>query len=719
MSKKVSRTKKETAQNSGKAKPATEREKSQGHTLSAFLHRLVAPLKRTEVIVGLALACATFAVYSPVADHEFIWNYDDSLYVSDNPHVRQGLTLENLRWALTAEVAANWHPLTLISHMLDVSLFGVNAGAHHIVNVVFHVANTVLLFLLLFQLTASIWKSAFVAALFALHPLHVQSVAWIAERKDVLSTLFWLLSTQAYVRYTRTTSRRFYFFTALWFALGLMAKPMLVTLPFTFLLMDVWPLGRLHGTFYTKEDLLAWWTRIFEKMPLFAISIVSSFITFLFQRSGGSRVMGELLSTYQSVGNAIVSYVKYLYLMIYPIPLAVFYPHPLDKLQFSAVAASAIVLILVTVFVLVFAKKKPYLFMGWFWYIGTLLPVIGIIQVGSQALADRYTYVPLTGIFIMITWGTWDILGKTRLGRIALAASAVVVLVLLSGITLFQLQFWKNDETLFRRALAVTEDNYVAHTNLGGVLLEQGKIDEAKEHFQKVMEISPYNDLGYYGMGDVCLMQRRLEDALRYYEKVLEITPDHPLARYKRGAILTDLGRLDEALKNLQLGIEQHPENPMLHEELSRVLDKLGNSREAAIHHSLALKYGGPEAAEGLSKGKKGQINRARALASEGKFDEAATIYLHILRNDPRSVEAHNNLANIRARQGQYEEALQHFEEALKYQPDNASVHYNMAHVYLRQGDRVNARKHLETALQIDPKLEKARETLESIDKNN
>ncbi|HOJ32096.1 MAG TPA: tetratricopeptide repeat protein [Candidatus Hydrogenedentes bacterium] len=719
MSKKASRTKRETAQNTGKAKPATEREKSQGTTLSAIRHRFIAHLKRTEVIVALALACATFAVYSPVADYEFIWNYDDSLYVADNPHVRQGLTFENLRWALTAEVAANWHPLTLISHMLDVSLFGVNAGAHHIVNVVFHVANTVLLFLLLFQVTTSLWKSAFVAALFALHPLHVQSVAWIAERKDVLSTIFWLLSTKAYVRYTRTLSHRDYTFTALWFALGLMAKPMLVTLPFTFLLIDVWPLERLRGTFYTKEDLLAWWQRTVEKIPLFVMSIVSSIITLAFQRSGGSRVMGELLSTYQSVGNAIVSYVKYLYLMVYPIPLAVFYPHPLHKLQFSAVVVSAFILLVVTILVLVLAKKKPYLFMGWFWYIGTLLPVIGIVQVGSQALADRYTYVPLTGIFIIITWGTWDILGKTRLGRIALAALAVVVLVLLSGITLFQLRFWKNDETLFRRALAVTEDNYVAHTNLGGVLLEQGKIDEAKEHFQKVMEISPYNDLGYYGMGDVCLMQRRLEDALRYYEKVLEITPDHPLARYKRGAILTDLGRLDEALKNLQLGIEQHPENPMLHEELSRVLDKLGNSREAAIHHSLALKYGGPEAAEGLSKGKKGQINRARALASEGKFDEAATIYLHILRNDPRSVEAHNNLANIRARQGQYEEALQHFEEALKYQPDNASVHYNMAHVYLRQGDPANARKHLERALQIDPKFEKARETLESINKND
>lgn len=672
-------------------------------------------LRHANLCIVAALCITTIAVYAPVSSYRFIWNYDDSLYVEGNAQVRQGLTLEGLRWALTAEVAANWHPVTLISHMLDVSLFGLNAGAHHLMNVFFHTANTALLFFLLYRLTAARWHSAFVAALFALHPLHVQSVAWIAERKDVLSTLFWLLTTWAYVQYAQSGRRSSYGLMLCLFVLGLAAKPMLVTLPFTLLLLDYWPLGRLGESLWNKETATRGMRLIVEKLPLFLLALVSSLVTFYVQRSGGSRTMGEHLPFFYAAGNAIISYVKYLYLMFWPIELAVFYPHPLDKLRLLDVVAALFCLLTVTAGVLRFGTRRPYLIMGWFWYLGTLVPVIGLIQVGSQALADRYTYVPLTGIFIILVWGLGDSLKRVPGHKVILGIAGSTLLIVLSAMTRFQLQFWENDETLFRRALAVTEDNYVAHSNLGGVLIEQGQADEAREHFARVIELSPLNFLGYYGMGDVYLLEGNTEKAIELYSRVLDLKPDHPLARYKRGAALIDLGRLDEAVEDLQTGIDMHPENPMLHEELSRALDRMGRTREAAVHHSLALKYGGPEVAEGLSKGRRGQINRARALVTEGQLEQAAEIYLRVLRDDPRSVEAHNNLANIRARQGRYEEAVRQFQEAIKLQPGNASIHFNLAHAYLRQGKKGEALEHFERAVDLDPDLEQAREEVSKL----
>ncbi len=428
-------------------------------------------------MICLILGLTTLAVFYQVHNFKFI-TYDDPSCVYKNKDIQFGITLESVKWAFTTGWTANWHPLTWLSHMLDWQLFGNEAGGHHLTNVIFHIANTVLVFLVLRRMTNALWQSAFVAALFALHPLHVESVAWVSERKDVLSTFFWLLTMWAYSRYVNKPDIGWYLWTVFFFTLGLMSKPMLVTLPFVLLLLDYWPLLR----FATKGRPLERFGRrtlfylIAEKIPFFVLIAVSSVVTFFMQRSSMAVVSLERLPLKFRILNAFVSYIEYIEKMFWPSRLAVFYPHLGPNVSVPSAFISALLLIIVTIFIIHFGKKHRYLLTGWLWYLGTLVPVIGIVQVGIQGMADRYSYVPLTGLFIIIAWGVPDLLQKWRYKKIVLASSAVLIVSAISICTYNQLRYWRNTQTLFQHAIDVTEDNFMAMNELAWYLAVDPKI---------------------------------------------------------------------------------------------------------------------------------------------------------------------------------------------------------------------------------------------------
>lgn len=441
------------------------------------------PHATRERWISLALILLTLLVYGQVCSHDFI-NLDDQTYVIENPYVNGGLTIDGIRWAFIGSYASNWHPVTWLSHMTDCELFGLNPGGHHLVNLLFHLANTVLLFRVLTRMTRELWPSALVAALFALHPLHVESVAWVAERKDVLSTFFWMLTFWAYVRYVNRPGTFRYLLALLFFLLGLMSKPMLVTLPFTLLLLDVWPLQRV-GSLQSGRGLPV--ARLFvEKLPFFLCSLGSSVLTLWAQHRGGAVVPVSLVPMSVRIENALSSYASYIGKMFWPSGLAVYYPQS-NSWQLWQVLMAGLFLVVVSVLVIQEMQRRPYLAVGWFWYLGTLVPVIGIVQVGGQAMADRYTYVPLIGLFVMIAWGLRDL----RMPDKVIKTATTVVLVLCMAGTWLQLRHWQDSVALFRHTLRVTKNNSLAHFNLGCALYAQGREDESIRHLIEALQIEP------------------------------------------------------------------------------------------------------------------------------------------------------------------------------------------------------------------------------------
>ena len=440
------------------------------------------------------LTLTTIAVYYQVCTYDFV-NYDDNAYVYKNPNIQSGITPKAIKWAFTTGYACFWHPLTWLSHILDWQLFGPKAGGHHLTNLIFHIANTLLLFIVLKQMTHAFWPSAFVAALFALHPLHVESVAWVSERKDVLSTFFWMLTMAAYLRYTKHPSFIRYLLVLLTFALGLMAKPMVVTLPFVLLLLDYWPLDRFNAVIspkrkkVSKKYSLAY--LFIEKVPLFAMSLASCIVTFIIQKKGGAIHTGENYTFLIRLANASISYLQYIIKMIWPTRLAFFYPYLGQNVSVLYAIISAALLLSVTILILRFAANNRYLVTGWFWYLGTLVPVIGLIQVGGHAMADRYSYITLTGLFIIIAWGLPDLLAKWRYKKIALTLSALLIILAMTICTHLQLRYWRSSLTLFQHALDVTRDNYMAHFCIAEPLREQGRLDETIYHYSEVIRLRP------------------------------------------------------------------------------------------------------------------------------------------------------------------------------------------------------------------------------------
>jgi len=589
--------------------------------------------------VYLALVLATFIAYEPMRRNEFV-NLDDGAYVFENPHVKVGITRESVIWPFTSSHVGNWHPLTGLSHILDCQLFGLNPFWHHFTSFLFHVANTLLLFWVLKRMTGAIWRSAFVAAAFALHPLHVESVAWVAERKDVLSGLFWILTMAAYVRYAARPSLGKYLLVVLALCLGLMAKPMLVTLPFVLLLLDYWPLGRLQLEWskarqvssqseavkvnYQKATV---WRLIAEKIPLFVLVAVSSVVTFMVQRSAGAVQLEESFPINYRIINALTSYIAYLGKMIYPSHLAVFYPHLLDSLPLWQPILSALALIIVSAAVIYTIRRWPYLAVGWFWYLGTLVPVIGLVQVGSQAMADRYTYLPSIGIFIMVAWAVAELLAKLRYRTFTLQIAAGVVLVLLLLFTRVQVQYWQNSLTLFKHAVEMTENNFRMHNNYGKALMVEGHFDDAIEHFKEILKINPQYFKAQNNLGLAYYMKGEIEQAITYLDKALQLKPEwvgpmQNLAWIKATQPNPKFRDTQEAVRLAERACELTDyKNPALLDTLAVAYAAVGKFPEAVDTAKKAL-----ELAESS-----GHNQRIEGIRSRLHFFKAGKIYIESL----------------------------------------------------------------------------------------
>ena len=612
-------------------------------------------------LLALLLALATLALYWPVTRHDFI-NYDDDLYVTANVHVQNGLTLENLKWAFSHVVLGNWHPVTVLSHMLDCRLFGLQPWGHHLTSLLLHALNTALVFLLLRTLTGAVWRSLLVAALFGWHPLRVESVAWVAERKDVLSAGFGFLSLLCYARYARGTESRIqnpesrnrkaearriasgYWLALLFFACGLMSKPMLVTWPFVMLLLDYWPLKRFAGgqlkvtgspapnlqpsTF--NSQLLT------EKIPFFVLAAAASLVTYLVQKQEGAVMTVDHFPPGARAGNALMAYGRYLGKTFWPADLAVFYPHP-GYWPRAEVLLAGVLLAGLSALVLVKRRRQPYLLVGWLWFVGTLAPVIGLVQVGEQAMADRYTYIPSVGVLIMSVWGAYELTRRWRHQVILLALASAVALILCFALTREQLGYWQDSETLFRHALDVTQNNHIAHNNLGDALLEKGQADDAIRQFQEVIRLKPNDADAYNNLGNALGEQGRIDEAISDYHEALRLKPDNASAHYSLGAALEAKGQTDGAISQYQEALRLNPD-------------------DVAAHNNLGNAY-----------------------LNKGQTDEAISQYQEAIRIKPDYPDAHNNLGVALGRKGQLDEAISQFQEAIRLKPDYPNAQSNLA----------------------------------------
>lgn len=547
---------------------------------------------RSEVLICLFLVTATLVVYLQVRNHSFVV-YDDGMYVTDNRHVKKGLSIENFIWAFSNSDAANWHPLTWLSHMLDIELYGMNPGQHHLTNVLFHIFNTLLLFFVLKRMTGKLWQSGFVAALFALHPLHVESVAWISERKDVLSTFFWLLSMWGYARYVEHQVVNRYLLVLFFFIMGLMAKSMLVTLPFVLLLLDYWPLRRFQFG-HSGDDITNSQKRspvfllVREKIPFFVLSIVVSIVTLFAQQSGSAIGSLEKFPFTVRIANAFVSYVIYIIKMIWPTHLAAFYPYH-GKLPWWQVAGACVLLVFISYQSIRLAKQKPWFAVGWLWYVGTLIPVIGLVQVGFQAMADRYTYVPLIGLFLIVAWGISELMEGFRHKSLILITIIPLLFSIMMIVTWVQVGYWNNSTTLFKHALNVTKNNYMAHNAFGNALTMEGKVDEAVFHYSEALRIKPFYAKAHYNKGHALATLGRQEEAIDHFKRALQIKYDYAEAHDYLGYVLTRQGKEEEAIDHFRKAIQIKPDYAEAHNYLGHVLAKQGKYKEAIDHFHKAL----------------------------------------------------------------------------------------------------------------------------------
>ncbi len=589
------------------------------------------PEKR-NVILCLLLVVATLALYNPVNRHPFV-NYDDDRYVTENPHVHNGLAGDTITWAFRATEQGNWHPLTWLSHALDYQLFHQNPAGHHFTSVLIHAANAVLLFLFLMYATRRLGASLFVASLFALHPINVESVAWVAERKNVLCTFFFFATLIAYCRYARQPEwRRYLAFTGL-FALGLMSKPMVITLPFVLLLLDYWPLGRIRGGPAGSLRPTSLSKLILEKLPLLALSAASAIITMYAQQAGGAVRSTAQFSMGVRLENAVVAYAMYLWKMVWPSHLAPIYPHPGDSLAAWQVGTSVLVLLAVTGVVLKFRPQR-YLLTGWLWFLGTLVPVIGLVQVGDQAMADRYAYIPLVGIFIMIAWGIADLADSKQAGLIVRVIPAACVLLALAFATNRQLGYWSSNYDLWTHALAVTERNFIAQDNLGGALLLLGKPDEAYSHFQAAAQINPLDPMSRSNLGAYLQEQGHLAEAVEQYNRVISLTSDAGLlaATYANlGAAYRRLGEDENARTSYDRALQLNPNQYNAYLGLGELSEKQNRLDDAITNYSKAVE---------LQPTDTGFLLLGRALERAGRRAEALSAYQAALRLSPEMPEA-------------------------------------------------------------------------------
>jgi protein O-mannosyl-transferase len=602
-------------------------------------------------LVCLVLAAITFAVFGQTLTHEFI-NFDDNAYVYENPVVARGLTIEGFIWAFAGVHAFNWHPLTWLSHMLDCQMYGLNPGGHHLTNVLLHTATVVLLFLVLRQMTGALWRSAFVAAVFAIHPLRVESVAWVAERKDVLSGLFFILTIGAYVRYARLPwSAARYVLLMVLFALGLLCKPMLVTLPLVLLLLDYWPLRRMEIQTFSRLLL--------EKAPLLALSAASCVVTLLAQHEGIESA-GSFSMPYR-LANTFASCAVYLRQMVWPVGLAVYYPFPVNGLPPWEAALAGTLLIALSMATMWQRRKQPWLLTGWFWYLTALSPVAGVVQAGDQAHADRYTYLPQIGIYVALTWWAAESCAKWRVSPMALGSLMTGVLMVLMVCTWKQTTYWKNSETLWIHTLSCTTANAVAQNNLGDALDQLGMVDEAIPHLETALRIKPDYAEAHYNLGTALLQKGMADEALDHFQKALQINPDYTEAHNNLGFVFYQKGRTDEAIAEYQKALQINP-------DLADAQDNLGV-----------------------------------ALFQKGRIDEAITHFQRALQMKPGFAVAHDNLGTALFQKGNVAEAITHFQKALQINPAYADANNKLAMAFLQNGNAAEAIVQYQNVLQLEP----------------
>ena len=645
-------------------------------------------------LIMLLLLVATLAVYGQVRTFDFV-NYDDPDYVTDNSHVRNGLTKDGAAWAFTTTFAANWFPITWLSHMLDVQLFGLRSGWHHLVNVLLHALSTLLLFALLQRATGAPWKSAFVAFVFALHPLHVESVAWVAERKDVLSGLFWFLTLWAYLNYIERPTAVRYVSMFLLFCCGLMSKQMIVTLPLAALLLDVWPLRRFQAD--PRRVIL-------EKIPLFCVAAAASVATYLVQQHGGAISSLDELPFTLRIENSLISYLAYLAKLVWPTNLAMFYPYPATLPLWKAVAA-ALALAGVTALALVSISRRPYLAVGWLWYLITLGPVIGIVQIGLQSRADRYTYVPMIGISIMLAWGLPDFLQRVPYRKPFLAALSTTACCAWLTVTWFTVQYWRDSVGLFRHAIQVTEGNYVAHNNLGVALRREGRIEEAVANFKEALRIKPQNGDAQNNIGEALLAQGKVDEATPHIMEALRLQPDSAEAHVNLGAALSKRGQFEEAEKQYRIALRHNPASAEAHCGLGVCLTEEGQLEKALpeLQEAIELKSEYADA----------HYNLGRVLGLLGRTEDAMAQFSEAIRLDPASAEAHFNLGAALVAQDRLIESLEEFQAAIRINPGYLNARFNLGAALASLSRYDEAIAQFSEVLHLKPDWSEARQNLE------
>ncbi|MRR15228.1 MAG: tetratricopeptide repeat protein [Deltaproteobacteria bacterium] len=692
------------------------------------------------LIIGLVLTAMTIAVFWQVTGFDFV-NFDDRIYVTENLHIQSGISLNGFRWAFTTTYAQFWHPLTWLSLMVDYELFALNAGGYHLTNLLLHIMSTLLLFWLFRRMTGALWPSAFIAAFFALHPLHVESVAWIAERKDVLSGFFWMLTLCLYVYYTEKPTIRRYGLVLLSFTCGLMSKSMVVTLPVILILLDYWPLGRLQtrtirtgladgvtdsvnvkplktkagkNTLKKKitppddrkspqsmvAGIIPLW-QLWEKIPFFVLSAVFSIITLYAQH----KPPEALFPWTARLANASVSFVTYLAKLFWPHHLAVFYPFP-DHLSPWQVAGAVLLICVVSTAVIILVKRFPFLLVGWLWYSVTLLPVIGIIQIGDFAMADRYTYLPTIGISVMLAWGVPLLFPRVGLRRNILFPTGIIILAVWAVLSWQQCRYWKNSLDLFQHALQVTKDNRLARNSLGVALTEAGRHQEAIAHYQAAVDLNPYDDKARCNLGLALAADGKIAEAITHYRAALDFNPNNEIAHTNIGSALVRAGKNDEAADHYRTAIQLNPNYDHAHYNFANLLIKQGKMEDALKHYQLTVKIN--------SHHEDALANWADILVRQGKIAEAIEQYRQVLKINPSSFRALNNLGVNLEKQLRHDEAIACYHQALNVEPSNPGVHFNLGVALGNKGDLDGAIEHFRMAVSLQPKFVQAEKMLKT-----
>lgn len=639
------------------------------------------------VLIGLVAMCV--AIYAQAVGFDFI-NFDDNFYVYDNAFVLSGVNLSSIKWAFTTFHSANWHPVTWLSHMLDASLFGNNPGAHHATNVLLHIVNSFLAFIVFRKMTGCFWKSAIVAALFAVHPAHVESVAWVSERKDVLSTLFWLLTMWTYFHYVEKAEppaainwletddkklrnkryqKIYYVLTVALFAIGLMSKPMLVTLPFVLLLCDFWALERLKNLRDLKPLIV-------EKLPLFILAAVSAYVTVIAQRSYGAVQTLEMLSFGTRLLNAVVACAKYVVMLFYPVNLGVGYSYR-EVFPWWQISGALLMLAGITAFCVWQRKDRKYLLMGWLWFLGTLVPVIGIVQVGAQSMADRYTYVPYFGLFIMLVWGASELFSRLKLHRIVVAAIAAIVLLALCVLSFKQTSYWQNAGTLYSHTLAAGQGNFIIKHNYCNHLMRENLLGEAEKNCLDSIAENPNFIDSYVTLGVIDVKTGKTEDAVANFKKALEINPNDPVIYTNLAAPLAMLGKVDESAQNI---------------EKAAAIYKRSGVNPAILNNAYS--------------------SLAAAYAAQNKFDKSSEILAHVLQISPENSNIRTNYALSLYFQNKLDEAKLQIEQAIRQTPNQAESYNLLGLILVKQNKRDEAVAQFEKALQLNPNLTEAKDNL-------